>query len=87
MTEIDVVSSTNNTYCVEYWKPSSPSEKKVLKKLNKSGKPISTKKFSEVYMFDRLQDTFPTAKHLMAEGYDVKIRKCCLAREDEYFLI
>jgi hypothetical protein len=80
-------SSTKNTFCIQYWKVSEPSDVKVLRRINKNGRPISTKKYSEVFFYTNLKDAMPDARFLMENGYDIKIRKCCLGKNDNFWLM
>ena len=76
-----------NTFCVQYWKPQFPSEVNVLRSIDADGNPVSTKKYSEVTFYDSLADAMPDARHLLENGYDIKIRKCCKARNDSFWLM
>ena len=80
-------SSTKNTFCIQYWKVLKPSDVKVLRRINKNGTPVSTKKYSEVFFYTDLKDAIPDARKLMEDGYDIKIRKCCMGNNDNFFLI
>ena len=80
-------SSTKNTFCIQYWKVLNPSDVKVLRRINKNGTPVSTKKYSEVFFYTDLKDAIPDARKLMENGYDIKIRKCCMVNNDNFFLI
>lgn len=80
-------SSTKNTFCIQYWKVSKPSDVKVLRRINKNGAPVSTKKYSEVFFYDGLKSAIPDARHLMETGYDIKIRKCCMGSNDNFWLM
>jgi hypothetical protein len=79
--------SWKNTYCIQFWKGSDLSETKVLKRINKNGTAVSTKKYSEVFFYANLQDAMPDARTLMENGYDIKIRKCCEGNNDKLWLI
>jgi len=76
-----------NTFCIQYWKPAIPSELKVLRRINKNGTPVSTKKYSEVIFYDSLQEAMDDARHLLQNDYDIKIRKCCKGRNDSFWLM
>lgn len=78
--------STKNTFCIQYWKILDVTDVKVLRRINKNGTPISTKKYSEVFFYSNLQDAMPDARFLMEHDYDIKIRKCCKGREDNFLL-
>jgi hypothetical protein len=76
-----------NTFCIQYWKYSDITDQRVLRRINKNGTPVSTRKYSEVYFYSKLQDAIPDARALMENGYDVKIRKCCEGKNDTFWLI
>ena len=77
-----------NTFCIQYWKPfGSLEQPKVMRRINKNGIVISTKKFSEVFMYASLQDAWEDTQWLMEHGFDVKIRKCNPGRNDHFWLI
>ena len=76
--------SWKNTYCIQFWKTT---DFKVLKRINKNGIPVSTKKYSEVFFYTNLQEAMPDARFLMDNGYDIKIRKCCEGKNDTLWLI
>ena len=80
-------SSTKNTFCIQYWKLTDIADVKVLRRINKNGVPVSTKKYSEVFFYTKLQDAMPDARHLMENGYDIKIRKCCKGKNDSFWLM
>jgi hypothetical protein len=80
-------SSHKNTFCIQYWKVSDISDVKVLRRINKNGVPVSTKKYNEVFFYAKLQDAMPDARHLMENGYDIKIRKCCKGKNDSFWLM
>ena len=80
-------SSHKNTFCIQYWKLTDIADVKVLRRINKNGTPVSTKKYSEVFFYAKLQDAMPDARHLMETGYDIKIRKCCKGKNDSYWLM
>ena len=80
-------SSHKNTFCIQYWKVTDITEVKVLRRINKNGVPVSTKKYSEVFFYAKLQDAMPDARHLMENGYDIKIRKCCEGKNDSFWLM
>lgn len=79
--------SWKNTYCIQFSKSTDYAETKVLKRINKNGTPVSTKKYSEVFFYTNLQEAMPDARFLMDRGYDVRIRKCCEGNNDNYWLI
>jgi hypothetical protein len=80
-------SSTKNTFCIQYWKVLDPKDVKVLRRINKNGTPVSTKKYSEVFFYTNLKDAIPDARFLMENGYDIKIRKCCKGTNDNFWLM
>lgn len=80
-------SSHKNTFCIQYWKVTDITDVKVLRRINKNGVPVSTKKYSEVFFYTKLQDAMPDARHLMENGYDIKIRKCCVGKNDSFWLM
>ncbi len=80
-------SSYKNTFCIQYWKYIDPSTVKVLSRFNKNGSPVGTKKYSKVFFYSNLQDAIPDARKLMENGYDIKIRKCCMGKNDTFWLI
>lgn len=79
--------SWKNTYCIQFWAPNNLKDTKVLKRINKNGTPVSTKKYSEVFFYTNLQEAMPDARLLMENGYDIKIRKCCEGNNDTLWLI
>jgi hypothetical protein len=80
-------SSTKNTFCIQYWKLTDIASMKVLRRINKDGTPVSTKKYSEVFFYTNLKDAIPDARYLIEHGYDIKIRKCCKAKNDSFWLL
>lgn len=84
---MELESSNKNTFCIQYWKPLEPGNKKVLKRINKNGTPVSAKKYSDVFFYANLKDAIPQARELMENGYDIKVRKCCLGKNDNFWLI
>jgi uncharacterized protein YqkB len=82
----DVLPSTQNTFCIEYSKFGS-TEKKVLRRINSNGVPISTKKFSEVFFYNDIRHAFTHARFLLSHGYVVDVRKCCRHIKDKFWLI
>jgi len=81
------VSSTQNTFCIQYWPFASVEQPKVLRRINKNGIVISTKKYSEVFFYTSLQDTWDDCKWLMDHGFDIKVRKCCRGKNDKFWLM
>ncbi len=80
-------SSIKNTFCIQYWKLIDPATVKVLSRFNKNGSPVATKKYSKVFFYSTLKDAIPDARKLMENGYDIKIRKCCMGKNDTFWLI
>jgi hypothetical protein len=87
MTITSKLSSKMNTFCIQYWPFGSVEQPKVMRRINKNGIIISTKKFSEVFMYTSLQDTWEDCQWLMDNGFDIKVRKCNLGRNDKFWLI
>lgn len=81
------LSSTQNTFCIQYWPYRSVEKPKVLRRINKNGVVVSTKKYSEVFFYTSLQDTWEDCQWLMDHGYDIKIRKCCRGKNDKFWLM
>ena len=81
------VSSRQNTFCIQYWPFGTVEQPKVLRRINKNGIVISTKKYSEVFFYTSLQDTWEDRKWLMDHGFDIKVRKCCRGRNDKFWLM
>lgn len=80
-------SSTYNTFCIQYWPINMPNKPKVMRRINANGVVVSANKYSEVFMFDSLQDAWDDCKWFYEHGYDCKIRKCCLNKNDTFWLI
>ena len=80
-------SSTQNTFCIQYWKSGDAAHPKVMRRINTNGVVVSAKYYSEVFFYSNLQKAFPDAKWLQENGYDIKIRKCNLGRNDSFWLI
>ncbi len=79
-------SSTKNTFCIQYWKMKDPTKQKVLRRINKDGVPISTKKYSEVFFYARLEDAMEDCRFLLDNDYDVAVKKCNVnSREKDTF--
>lgn len=81
------LSSKMNTFCIQYWPFGSLEQPKVMRRINKNGIVISTKKYSEVFMYSSLQDSWEDCQWLMDNGFDVKVRKCNLNKNDKFWLI
>lgn len=81
----EVLRSTQNTFCIEYWnKDTSP---RVLRRINSNGVPVSTTKFSEVFFYNDIRHAMPHGRFLMDNGYSVKVRKCNLNVNDKFWLM
>ena len=76
-----------NTFCIQYWKVGVPTEQKVLRRINKDGTPVSTKKYNEVLFYDQLKDALEDARYLMDNGFGIKFRKCNRARGESFWLV
>ena len=63
-----------------------PSDQKVLRRINSNGVPVSTKKYSEVFMYGSVQDALVHGKFLLRHGYDVKIMTCNPRKNDKFWL-
>jgi uncharacterized protein YqkB len=85
----EVEPSTQQTFCILYWKivDGPTAEKKVLRRINSNGVPISTKKYSEVFFYSDVRHTLVHARFLFDHGYDVKVRKCNKANNNKMWLI
>jgi|TARA_B100000902_G_C26553995_1_gene548568 tRNA-binding EMAP/Myf-like protein len=80
-------SSTTNTFCIQYWKQGDSANPKVMRRINSDGMVVSAKTYDEVFFYSNLQKAFPDAKWLQENGFDIKIRKCNLARNNKFWLI
>ncbi|CAF34253.1 hypothetical protein S-PM2d188 [Synechococcus phage S-PM2] len=80
-------SSKTNTFCIQYWHLGSNEKPKVLRRINTNGVVISAKKYSEVFMYSSLQDTWQDSTWLIENGYDIKIRKCNKGKNDTFWLM
>lgn len=85
----EVVPSTTQTFCIMYWKISDgiTAEKKVLRRININGTPVSTKKYSEVFFYNDVRHALPHGQFLLDHGYDVKIRKCNRRDNNKFWLV
>jgi hypothetical protein len=79
--------STKNTFCIQYWKVSDPSNPKVLRRINKNGTPISTTYYDQVYFYSSVKEAISDCRLLMDNGYDIKIRKCNRLKENLFWLV
>lgn len=81
--------SLQRRYCILYWKMEKgvpPRDTKVLRRINSNGVPISTKKYSEVFMYGSVQDALVHGKFLLKHNYDVKIMTCNPMKNDKFWL-
>ena len=81
--------SLQRRYCILYWKMEKgvpPHDQKVLRRINSNGVPISTKKYSEVFMYSSVQDALVHGKFLLSKNYDVKIMTCNPRKNDKFWL-
>jgi hypothetical protein len=81
--------SLQRKYCILYWKivpATPPCDQKVLRRINSNGIPVSTKKYSEVFMYANLQDALTHGKFLLSRDYDVKIMTCNPRGKDKFWL-
>ena len=75
--------------CLLYWKMDNtkpPCDQKVLRRINSNGVPISTMKYSEVFMYASIPDALVHGKFLLSRGYDVKIMSCNPRKKDKFWL-
>jgi len=80
--------STNQSYCLLFWKMSDgpASDKKALRRINSNGVPISTQKYSEVFLYGSVSDALIHGKYLLSRKYDVKIMTCNKRGVDKFWL-
>ena len=81
--------SLQRRYCILFWKKEKgvpPRDTKVLRRINSNGVPISTKKYSEVFMYASVPDALIHGKFLLNHGYDVKIMTCNPRKNDKFWL-
>jgi hypothetical protein len=82
-----VVRSTRQTFCILYWKANDPmGEKRVLRRINSNGTPVSTKKYSEVFFYNDVRHAMPHAKFLLDSGWNVDVKKCNYNKNDKFWL-
>ena len=86
---LSVYPSTQQTFCILYWKiAEGPSaDKKILRRINSNGVPISTKKYSEVFFYNDVRHALVHSRYLMSRGYDVQVRKCNKKGTDKIWLM
>ena len=80
-------SSVMNTFCIQYWPINEPNKPKVMRRINSNGVVVQAKKYSEVFMFDSLQAAWADCKWFYEHGYDCKVRKCALNKQDTFWLL
>jgi hypothetical protein len=80
--------STNQSYCLLFWKMSDgpACDKKTLRRINSNGVPISTQKYSEVFLYGSVSDALIHGKYLLSRNYDVKIMTCNKRGVDKFWL-
>jgi hypothetical protein len=83
----DRVSSKRNTFCIQYWKASDITNKKVLRRINTNGIVISAKVYSEVFFYGTLQEAWKDARWFQDNGFDITIKKCNKGRNDSFWLV
>jgi hypothetical protein len=85
---LEVIPSSTQTFCILYWKKSDGpgADKKVLRRINSNGVPVSTKKYSEVFFYNDVRHALTHAQFLLAHGYDLKIHKCNRKNNDKFWL-
>lgn len=86
---LSVDPSTQQTFCIFYWKISDgpSSDKKILRRINSNGVPISTKKYSEVFFYNDVRHALIHSRYLISRDYDVTIRKCNKLSNDKIWLM
>lgn len=86
---LSVRPSSQQTFCIVYWKlEDGPSaDRKVLRRINSNGVPISTKKYSEVFFYKDVRHALIHSRFLMSHGYDIKIHKCNRLGDDKFWLV
>jgi len=80
--------STDQSYCILFWKISDgpACKKKVLRRINSNGVPVSTEKYSEVFLYRNVSDALVHGKFLLSRKYDVKIMTCNKRGKDKFWL-
>ena len=80
--------SLDQSYCLLFWKMSDGPAcfKKVLRRINANGVPVSTLKYSEVFKYRSVADALIHGKFLLSRGYDVKIMTCNRRGKDKFWL-
>ena len=81
--------SRDQSFCILFWKmadgPATP-DKKVLRRINSNGVPISTQKYSEVFKYGSVSDALVHGKYLLSKDYNVKIMTCNIRGKDKFWL-
>lgn len=80
--------SVDQAFCILFWKMSDgpACEKKVLRRINSNGVPVSTQKYSEVFLYRSVSDALVHGKFLISRKYDVKIMTCNPRGNDKFWL-
>jgi uncharacterized protein YqkB len=80
--------SQDQAYCILFWKMSDgpACKKKVLRRINSNGVPVSTEKYSEVFLYRSVSDALVHGKFLLSRKYDVKIMTCNKRGVDKFWL-
>ncbi|AMO43233.1 hypothetical protein R1080702_228 [Cyanophage S-RIM32] len=80
--------SRDHNYCLLFWKMSDgpACKKKVLRRINSNGVPVSTEKYSEVFMYGSVADALVHGKFLISRGYDLKIMSCNRRGKDKFWV-
>ena len=80
--------SKDQAYCILFWKMSDgpKADKKVLRRINSNGVPVSTQKYSEVFFYRNVSDALVHGKFLLSRKYDVKIMSCHKRGVDKFWL-
>lgn len=83
-----VTPSRDQSFCLLFWKMADgpKSDKKVLRRINSNGVPVSTQKYSEVFMYRSVADALIHGKFLISKGYDVKIMTCNKRGKDKFWV-
>ena len=80
-------SSTQNTFCIQYWKQGDAAHPKVMRRINTNGVVVSAKTYSEVFFYGTLKEAWADARWFQDNGYDIKVAKCNKGRNDSFWLI
>jgi len=79
--------STQNTFCIQYWKIGDAANSKVMRRVNSNGVVVSAKTYEEVFFYTDLRESMIDARWFQDNGYDIKIRKCNKGRNNSFWLI